>query len=143
MVVLGGTRFSRLFFAICLFLVLLTLSSLWRQQSPLTTVRSALDHQRCSPPPTHTGTTHQNPPPSSIHVPQVRKRIAIGTRFGFHRDVLFALVWTIGRVLNSGSGSDSGQLSVYVPSPLSWNFQDVVTELGLYKGEMKNYEDII
>lgn len=108
----------------------------WRPQSPLSAFRSALDRQLCSTP-----SHDQDPTSLQASHPQVRKNIALSTCFSFHHDVMFALAWTIQRILQGPGGT--GQFTVYSPSPLSWNFQDIVSELDLYHGPRKSHEDFI
>jgi len=129
MLQIGGPRFYRLFSAISFALILLTVFSLWQKDSSF---RVALDQRFCS-----AAQKHEKAGISST-LPQVRRNVALATRFGYHHDVIFALSWTIERVMKG-----NGKLNVYAPSPLSWNFDDVVEELGLYHGAVKRDRDLI
>ncbi|KAG5219809.1 Translation initiation factor component [Salix suchowensis] len=59
-----------------------------------------------------------------------RKNVAIASTFGFHHDVFLALAWTMKRVL----GPTDGAVQVYARTPYAFGFQEIVDELGLYKG---------
>ena len=71
--------------------------------------------------------------PLCDHSQPTRKNIVVATRFDYHHDVIFALVWTLQRVMKG-----NGKLSVYAPFPLSWNFETVVNEFGLYNGPIND-----
>jgi hypothetical protein len=132
MLSISVSKFYRLFFAISFAVILIAAFSLW-QDASLGAFRAALDHQFCSASQKHNARIQYSPT-----VPQVRKNVALATHFGFHHDVTFALAWTIERVMK-----DNGKFAVYAPYPLSWNFQDVVDELGLYHGPMNSHENLI
>ncbi|KAF9493156.1 hypothetical protein BDN71DRAFT_1419911 [Pleurotus eryngii] len=68
-----------------------------------------------------------------------RKNVAIASTFGFHHDVFLALAWTMKRVL----GPTDGAVQVYARTPYAFGFQEIVDELGLYKGPVKTPEELV
>lgn len=68
-----------------------------------------------------------------------RKNVAIASTFGFHHDVFLALAWTMKRVL----GQTGGAVQVYARTPYAFGFQEIVDELGLYKGPVKTPEELV
>lgn len=68
----------------------------------------------------------------------VHSNIAVASNFAYHFDVYLPLVWSIQRVLKG-----AGHLQVYAPTPFGFNFQNVSDELGLYRGHIKEPQDLI
>jgi len=108
----------------------LSLFFLWHQEPFSGNCKVSLDQHHFSTDTDDSGTSNFQP--------QKRRNIAFATEFPFHHDVMLALAWTFQRVM----GKD-GQISLYAPSPLSWDFQDVMNDLGLYHGTIKNRDDLL
>jgi hypothetical protein len=73
-------------------------------------------------------------------VPQKRHRVAVASTFGFHFDVYMALVWTLQRVMDR---SQTGSVEIYTPAPFNFEFQTIVDNLQLYRGETKTSDELI
>lgn len=114
---------------ICTFLITFLILFFWQKNVILTSCRTALAID-----------DHFNVPASSIG-PDARllkhKRIAIASGFGFHHDVYLALAWTLERVMK-----DRGQIGVYARTPLHFEFEKVVQQLGLYRGVIKDPQQL-
>ncbi|KAH9476941.1 hypothetical protein JR316_0010857 [Psilocybe cubensis] len=68
--------------------------------------------------------------------PQIRNNIAIASSFGFHFDVYLAVAWTLQRVMRQGS------VQLYTPTPYYFDFQTIIDKYDLYRGSVKDYEDL-
>jgi hypothetical protein len=93
----------------------------------------ALDQQFCS-----STTPRQDNVDISSSQPQVRKNIALATHFGLHQDVMVALAWTIERVMKN-----NGTLSIYAPWPPPFGLEDIVNDLGLFHGVVKQDPELM
>ncbi|KAJ7455257.1 hypothetical protein B0H11DRAFT_2067394 [Mycena galericulata] len=76
-----------------------------------------------------------------VSAPQTRNHVAVASTFGFHHDVYMAVVWTLQRVMDRSSAG--GSVEVYAPQPFGFEFQTIVDTLQLYRGEVKNPDDLI
>ncbi|KAG6830880.1 hypothetical protein H0H92_014245 [Tricholoma furcatifolium] len=72
--------------------------------------------------------------------PPRRQRVAVASVFSFHHDVYMTVAWSLGRAMNR---SGSGSVEVYAKTPLGFAFQEVVHDLGLYRGEYRAPEELL
>jgi len=63
----------------------------------------------------------------------------VASGFEPHFDVYMAVVWTLKRIMLK----DQGDVQVYRTKPFKHKFQEIVDQYGLYKGEFKDYKDLI
>jgi hypothetical protein len=63
----------------------------------------------------------------------------VASAFGAHFDVYLTVAWTLKRIMVKERES----LQVYAPTPFLFNFQEVVDRYGLYKGEIKDPNDLL
>jgi hypothetical protein len=80
---------------------------------------------------------HNHPSLNFPSIPQKRQNIADMSGFGFHHDVYMALVWTMERVMQTGS------VEVYADTPFGYDFQSIVDQFGLYHGVFHPPQDFI
>jgi len=73
-----------------------------------------------------------------VHAPRppLRRHVAIATVVGWHFEIYMSMASTVERVLGS-----SGSVHVYTPpEPFGYGFEELVTELGLYHGNISFME---
>jgi len=63
----------------------------------------------------------------------------VASAFGAHFDVSMTVAWTLQRIMVQ----EPVNLQVYAPTPFLFNFQEVVDRYGLYKGEIKDPNDLL
>ncbi|KAG6902845.1 hypothetical protein C0995_010730 [Termitomyces sp. Mi166 len=72
--------------------------------------------------------------------PQRRQRVAVASTFGFHYDVYMSVAWSVARVINRTS---TGSVEVYADVPFFYDFQKVVDDLGLYRHEYRQINELV
>ena len=78
--------------------------------------------------------------PSTLQsIAQTHRNVVVASAFGAHFDVYMAVAWTLQRIMLK----EPGNLQVYAPTPFLFNFQEVVDRYGLYKGEIKDPNDLL
>jgi hypothetical protein len=68
----------------------------------------------------------------------VHHNIAVASVYDYHFDVYLALVWTLERVIKG-----HGSVQVYAATPFAFGFQNISNELGLYRGAIKDPNDLL
>jgi hypothetical protein len=126
------TRFTRLLPAIGVTFILVALIAYWQRVTQFIADPAPNQHF-CS----ELEFRKHDKTETSSSLPQVRRNVVLATHFNYHQDVLFALAWTIERVMAKDT-----KLSVYAPTP-GWNFDQVVREFGLYHGTTKDDKVLI
>jgi hypothetical protein len=71
-------------------------------------------------------------------IPEKRTNIVVASWFGYHFEVYFALAWTLQRVM-----SRNVQLRIYGDLPFPFGFHSVIDNLGLYRGEIKDSNNLL
>jgi hypothetical protein len=72
-------------------------------------------------------------------IAQTHKNVVVASTFGAHFDVYMAVVWTLQRIMLK----EPRNLQVYARMPFGYKFQEVVDRYGLYKGEVKDPNDLL
>jgi len=127
-------KFSRLFFIRLAIAGLFVLSSLWLFFGGFT------GKSFSSPPHFILGGDVSSANPLKLQsIPLTHKNIVVASGFGPHFDVYMAVAWTLKRIMLK----DQGNIQVYRTKPFKYKFQEIVDHYGLYKGEYKDYKDLI
>jgi hypothetical protein len=108
-------------------LFLLFIAASWRKEVLWSACRVTFD-----------GSVHSDSLAALSAIPQRRRNVAFATTFVYHLDVLLPVAWTMERVMKG-----NGNMQAYLPASLPYDFQDVVDELGLYRGAKKEYSQFI